>query len=73
MKKTFRFCTKAIYSVYVKKYISEPNGNTYENCGEFLVDTLDDGWNDYDCTQPLPFICEKKGDNYVPPPGMFWT
>ena len=54
-------------------YNSEPNGNTYENCGEFLVDTLDDGWNDYDCTQPLPFICEKKGDNYVPPPGMFWT
>ena len=53
-------------------YNSEPNGNTYENCGEFLVDTLDDGWNDYDCTQPLPFICEKKGDNYVPPPGIFW-
>ena len=50
---------------------SEPNGNTYENCGEFLVDALDDGWNDYDCTQPLPFICEKRGDNYVPPPGRF--
>ena len=56
---------------FLKKIFSEPNGNTYENCGEFLVDALDDGWNDYDCTQPLPFICEKKGDNYVPPPGIF--
>ena len=30
---------------------------------------MGDGWNDYSCTESLPFVCEKKGDNYVPPPG----
>ena len=27
-----------------------------------------DGWNDDDCTKSLPFVCEKKGDNYIDPP-----
>ena len=48
---------------------SEPNGGEGENCGEFRVDQVTRGqWNDYDCNGQLPWLCEKRGDNYQEPP-----
>ena len=44
--------------------ILEPNGNTNENCVEFR---LEGQWNDYQCSGELPFVCEKKGYNYIEP------
>jgi hypothetical protein len=46
----------------------EPNGFSYEDCGEFRVDKLGGQWNDYSCSQALPSVCEKRGSNYVEPP-----
>lgn len=48
---------------------TEPNGNEGENCGEMKMDDWTKGrWNDYICSEPLHFVCEKKGSNYVEPP-----
>ena len=48
---------------------SEPNGGEGENCGEFRVDQVTRGqWNDFDCNGQLPWLCEKRGDNYQEPP-----
>ena len=47
----------------------EPNGGEGENCGEFKFDDWTGGkWNDANCLTELPFVCEKKGQEYVPPP-----
>ena len=46
----------------------EPNGGSGENCGEINAADGHGLWNDYICTQSLPFLCEKQGDNYVIPP-----
>ena len=49
--------------------MTEPNGGEGENCGEFKFDDWTGGkWNDADCLTQLPFVCEKKGQEYVPPP-----
>ena len=48
--------------------MTEPNGGEGENCGELKFDDWTGGrWNDFTCTGNLPFVCEKKGQNYVPP------
>ena len=49
--------------------MTEPNGGEGENCGEFKFDDWTGGkWNDANCLTELPFVCEKKGQEYVPPP-----
>jgi hypothetical protein len=45
---------------------SEPNGSTNENCVE-IVGNAD--FNDYDCTQLLPFVCEC--DTHAPAPANY--
>ena len=50
-------------------FTTEPNGGEGENCGEFKFDDWTKGrWNDNDCNKGLTFVCEKKGQNYIPPP-----
>ena len=45
-----------------KNWITEPDINGHENCGE-MVDygSYRGKWNDKGCSWALPFICEKKG------------